>query len=406
MTSEEAQVTIGVPKLAVETGMPEPRVALLGFSIECNKFAPPATKTHFFARTYLEGDAILAEARSPNPTMLPETPGLVAAMDASGPWTPVGIALAMAEPNGRVEHAFFVELLETISRRLKAALPLDAVYICSHGAGLTTEEDDPDGVLFEKVREIVGPDVPIAVTLDLHANVSERMVRSIDVFIGYRTNPHLDMRERGAEAAAAIREMLGGLRPQRALIRLPIVPPTVTLLTAAGPYAEMIDLGQRRMTPEIMNVSVMGGFAYADTAKNGLSVVVTARRDRAAAAALACEIAELGWANRGRFYPRLSSLDEAVAKALAAGRNPALPAPAFADVADNPGGGGRGNTTFLLRAFYEAGVSGTLLGVFYDRISPPRRTAAASGRISRRASTGPRPPVFPSPTRRPRRSLP
>ena len=298
--------------------------------------------------------------------MLPETPGFIAAMDASGPWTPVGIALAMTEPNGPVEHAFFVELLDTIERRLRAALPVDAVYICSHGAGLTTEEDDPDGVLFAKVREIVGPDVPIAATLDLHANVSERMVNSVDVFIGYRTNPHLDMRERGAEAAAAIREMLGGVKPQRAFIRLPIVPPTVTLLTAAGPYAEMIDLGQRRMSPEIMNVSAMGGFAFADAPECGLSVVVTARHDKRAAEALAREIAELGWANRARFYPRLTSLDEAVAKALAVGRDPSLPALAFADVADNPGGGGRGNTVFLLRAFYEAGVEGALLGVFYD----------------------------------------
>src|SRR5215510_10795166 len=128
-----------------------PRIALLGFSIECNKFAPPATKAHFLARTYLEGDAIVEEARSPNPTMLPETPGFVAAMDAAGPWTPVGIALAMTEPNGPVEHAFFVELLDTIERQLRAVLPVDAVYICSHGAAITTEEDDPDGVLFAKV---------------------------------------------------------------------------------------------------------------------------------------------------------------------------------------------------------------------------------------------------------------
>jgi microcystin degradation protein MlrC len=351
------------------TGMPDrsaPRVAILGFSIECNKFAPPATKAHFLARTYLEGDAILNEARSPTPSMLPETPGFVAAMDASGPWAPIGIALAMTEPNGPVEHHFFVELLDTIGRRLRAALPVDAVYICSHGAGLTTEEDDPDGVLFELVRQIVGPDVPIAATLDLHANVSERMVRSVDVFIGYRTNPHLDMRERGAEATAAIREMLGGVKPQRAFVRLPIVPPTVTLLTAAGPYADMIEFGQRRKSPDIMNVSVMGGFAFADTAKNGLTVVVTARRDRRAAEALANEIAELGWANRARFYPRLTPLDEAVSKALAVSRDPSLPALAFADVADNPGGGGRGNTVSLLRAFHEAGVTNALLGVFYD----------------------------------------
>jgi microcystin degradation protein MlrC len=94
--------------------------------------------------------------------------------------------------------------------------------------------------------------------------------------------------------------------------------------------------------------------------------VVTARRDKRAAERLAREIAELGWANRARFYPRLTSLDEAVEKALAVGRDPTLPALVFADVADNPGGGGRGNTVFLLRAFHEAGVEGALLGVFYD----------------------------------------
>src|SRR6201987_2214193 len=320
-----------------------PRVALLGFSIECNKFAPPATKAHFLARTYLEGDAIVAEARSANPTMLPETPGFVAAMDATGPWMPVGIALAMTEPNGPVEHAFFVELLGTIEQRLRAALPVDALYICSHGAALTTEQDDPDGILFTRIREIVGPDVPIAATLDLHANVSESMVGSVDAFIGYRTNPHLDMRERGAEAAAAIREMLAGVKPQRAFIRLPIVPPTVTMLTAAGAYADMIHFGPRRISPEIMNVSAMGGFAFADTATCGLSVVVTARRDKRTAETLAREIAEFGWANRARFYPRLTSLDEAVTKALAVGHDQSLPALAFADVADNPCGGGRGN---------------------------------------------------------------
>src|SRR5712691_4932506 len=129
-----------------------PRIAILGFSIECNKFAPPAAREHFVARTYLEGDDIVSEARAPTPTMLPETPGFVAAMDAAGAWQPVGIALAMAEPNGPVEHGFFAELLDTIARRLRAALPLDGVYICAHGAGLTTADDDPEGALFETVR--------------------------------------------------------------------------------------------------------------------------------------------------------------------------------------------------------------------------------------------------------------
>src|SRR6516165_10981637 len=150
-----------------------PRVAILGFSIECNRFAPPATKAHF---GYFLGADLIAEAHAATPRMLPEIPGFVAAMDAAGRWMPVGIAFAAAEPNGPVEHAFFTELLDTIQHRLKAALPVDAVYICAHGAAQTTEDDDPDGALFEIVRAIVGPDVPIAATLDLHANVSERMV--------------------------------------------------------------------------------------------------------------------------------------------------------------------------------------------------------------------------------------
>ena len=347
-----------------------PRIALMGFSIECNKFAPVATKQHFLDRTYLEGGDIVREARGTAPTMLPETPGFVAAMDRAGAWTPVGIALAMTEPNGPVEHGFFVELLGTIRTRLTAALPLDAVYICAHGAAVTTEDDDPEGTLFAMVREIVGPDVPVVATFDLHANVSERMVQTIDAFIGYRTNPHLDMRERGEEAAAALRELLAGTKTERVLIRLPIVAPTVTLLTAAGPYADMIDFGQQRVGPEIMNVSVMGGFAYADTAKNGLSVIVTARRDRrnrSAAEAVAREIAEFGWANRARFYPKLTSLDDAVAQALRVARDETAPPLIFADVADNPGGGGRGNTMYLLRAFCEAGVENALFGVIYDK---------------------------------------
>jgi microcystin degradation protein MlrC len=343
-----------------------PRIAILGFSIECNRFAPVATKAHF---GYFTGADLIAEARLPAPRMLGEIPGFVADMDAAGAWDPVGIAFAAAEPNGPVDHPFFIEVMGEIERRLTAALPVDAVYICEHGAAITTEDDDPDGALFALVRRIVGDDVPIAATLDLHANISERMVTSIDAFIGYRTNPHLDMRERGEEAAQAIREMLAGTKTERAFIRLPIVPPTVTMLTAAGPYADMIDYGQTKIGPEIMNVSVMGGFAFSDTAKNGLTVVVTARRDRrnrSAAQTVAQEIANFGWDNRERFVPHLTTLDDAIAKAKAASEDKTLPALAFADVADNPGGGGRGNTTYLLRALVDSGVKGVLFGIFFD----------------------------------------
>ena len=346
-----------------------PRIALLGFSIECNRFAPVATEADFQTRTLIGGADLMTEARSSAPRMLGELPGFLAAMDASGPWEAVPSLLAMAEPNGPVEQTFFDRLMQRWEADLTAAGPLDGVYLVLHGAGLTTGDHDPEGTLLALVRRIVGPAVPVVATFDLHANVSDADVATLNGFIGYRTNPHLDMRERGAEAAGLLRRLLAGTRTFLARVRLPIVPPTVTQLTGKDaphrPYGELIDLGQHLMQAplyagRVLNVSVMGGFAYADTPFNGLTVVVTAT-DQAAADALAREIAVAGWAKRDRFRPSLTSLEDAVRMATTTAA-PLI----FADVADNPGGGGRGNTMAILQAFHEAGVRNALVGVIHD----------------------------------------
>jgi len=346
-----------------------PRIALLGFSIECNRFAPVASETDFRTRTLIGGADLMAEARAPAPRMLGELPGFVAAMDQAGAWQPVPSLLAMAEPNGPVEQAFFNRLMQRWERDLTEAGDLDGVYLVLHGAGLATEDHDPEGTLLALVRRIVGPDTPVVGTFDLHANVSDADVTLLDGFVGYRTNPHLDMRERGAEAAALLRRLLSGTRSYLAHIRLPIVPPTVTQLTGKDavnrPYGELIDLGQQRMAEppydgRILNVSVMGGFAFADTPFNGLTVVVTAT-DQHAADALAGEIAQAGWDRRNRFRPTLTSLDEAVRLAKTT-TTPLI----FADVADNPGGGGRGNTMAILQCFDAAGIDNALVGVIHD----------------------------------------
>ncbi|WP_428491579.1 M81 family metallopeptidase [Rhodopila sp.] len=346
-----------------------PRIALLGFSIECNRFAPVATEADFRTRTLIGGAELIAEARSPAPRMLGELPGFLAAMDQSGGWQPLPSLLAMAEPNGPVDQTFFDGLMRRWEADLTEAGGLDGVYIVLHGAGLTTEDHDPEGSLLDLVRRIVGPDTPVVATFDLHANVSDADVGLLNGFVGYRTNPHLDMRERGAEAAVLLRRLMSGTRSFLAHIRLPIVPPTVTQLTgkdaAQRPYGELIDIGQRRMAEppyagRVLNVSVMGGFAYADTPFNGLTVVVTAT-DQAAADALAGEIAQAGWDRRDRFRPALTSLDDAVRLAKTT-ETPLI----FADVADNPGGGGRGNTMAILRSFHAAGVEDALIGVIHD----------------------------------------
>jgi microcystin degradation protein MlrC len=363
-----------------------PRVALLGFSIECNRFAPVATLADFAARTLLSGEAMLAEARAPAPRMLGEMPGFVAAMDASGAWEPVPSTLAMAEPNGPVDQTFFDRLMAGWEADLRAAGRLDGVYCVLHGAGLTTEDHDPEGTLLLMVRRVLGPAVKLVATYDLHANVSVANVETVDAYIGYRTNPHLDMRDRGEEAAAMMRRLLGGTRTFIACLRLPIVPPTVTMLTGADvpdrPYGELIDLGQRRMAEpdlagRVLNVSVMGGFAYADTPFNGLTAVVTAA-DPKAARGLAREIAEAGWARRDRFRPRLTALEDAVAAAQATW-DCSRPALIFADVADNPGGGGRGNTMWILEAFVRADIRDALVGVIHDPVLAREANALGLG---------------------------
>ncbi len=349
------------------------RIALLGFSIECNRFAPTATERDFATRTLLRGADMLADARAEAPRMLAELPGFVADMDAAGAWEALPVLLAMAEPNGPVEQEFFDRLMLEWEARLRAAWPLDGVYCVMHGAGLTTGDDDPEGTLQTMVRRVVGPQVPVVASYDLHANVSDTDIATLDAFVGYRTNPHLDMRERGAESAQLLRRLMAGAQTAIARVRLPIVPPTVTMLTAPDapnrPYGELIDLGQAllRQPPwagRVMNVSVMGGFAFGDTPHNGLTVVVTANEPETAHG-LAVEIATAGWARRERFHPHLTTLQQAVARAKGT-EDRARPALIFADVADNPGGGGRGNTMFILSAFCAAGVRAAVVGLIHD----------------------------------------
>jgi len=336
------------------------RIALLGFSIECNRFAPPATLRDFETRCLLRGQAIVEDARAAAPAALGEMPGFVAAMDAAGPWQPRPIMLAMAEPNGPVEHAVFEGFMAEWRAGLETLRgACDGVFAVLHGAGLTTALHDPEGALQALVRDVLG-DVPFVCVYDLHGNVSAENVALNDAFVGYRTNPHVDMRARGEESAALMLRLLAGEQFVRAHRRLPIMAPTVSMLTARGPYAEVIELGQALAGRSIANVSVMGGFAYGDTPFNGMTVVVTGT-DRLDAETLADTLAAASWERRDRFIARLTSIPEALARLAAS------PVPlAFADVADNPGGGGSGNTMEILRAFHAGGVEAAAFGCIID----------------------------------------
>jgi len=359
-----------------------PRIAVLGFAIECNRFSPVSTAEDFETDVDIRGNRIVAEARAEASITLPDLPGFFAEMDRTGPWTPVPLRVSQAQPGGPVEETFFKGFLAEIEAGLKSVLPVDGVFVSCHGAALAEGTDDPDGDLLELVRRVVGPHLPMVAVFDLHANVSRRMTDNLSVFVGYLENPHNDIYERGIEAAKHLRECLAGARTAVTMVKVPIVSPPIALLTARGPYADLIKYGQTKVGGDILNVSVMAGFAYSDSPKIGLTAVVTARNgNRQAAAALSLDIAKRAWGMKERFKRQMTAMADAVQLATSVGRDRRRKAIILADVADNPGGGARGNTTYLLRALKSAGAKGVIFGVFNDAALAAKAHALGEGAI-------------------------
>ena len=362
-----------------------PRVALCGISLESNAFSPVATEADFRALCYLVGDDILAAASREASTLAMEMQGFLSAMNVTGPWQPIPLVFTASHPWGPVEQGFFDNVVDDIVTRLRASGGVDAVYVANHGAMVATGSADPDGDMLSRLRSAVGSDVPMVATLDLHANVSEAMVEAADVLVAYQTNPHVDMLERGEEAAHILRAVIGGAAtPRTAFIRMPIVPPSVTLLTREGPYADLIDYGQRRkreLSGQILNVSVLGNFAFSDTPFNGIGIVVTGRTSPDPAQRLAREMAERCWADRERFRKTLIPLDDAIRAAVDNGEDPRRTSLIYSDAGDNPGGGGGGDTVEMLQALIGAGARGVLYGSFHDPALVADALAAGEGAV-------------------------
>ncbi|MGH8721204.1 MAG: M81 family metallopeptidase, partial [Burkholderiales bacterium] len=189
-----------------------PRVALLGLHLESNGFAPVSGEAAFRSLCYAEGEEISREARREVSSLPAEIPAFYREMDALGAWSAVPLIVAAAEPGGPVEAGFFHGTLAAMRARLATAGRLDAVYISNHGGMVSSAGHDPDGELYAMVRESVGPRVPVVATVDLHANISERMVANVDALVSYRTNPHVDQEARAADAARLLHRFMNGTR--------------------------------------------------------------------------------------------------------------------------------------------------------------------------------------------------
>ena len=252
---------------------------------------------------------------------------------------------ASATPSGPIVSEDFGRLEEMVVDGVKNADDLDGFLLSLHGSMVAVDVPETEGVLLRVVREAVG-DRPVIVTLDLHAMVSESIVENCDAIFGYNTNPHIDSYERGVEAAQTmVRVVKGEVRPVVALKKLRMMPPTINQRTTEGPMAKLFEMAFRmEAIPGVINVSIFGGYPYADVARAGSSVVVVTDNDPELGRRLSEELGEEMWSMRREFLKQITPIKAAVERAISAKEGPIV----LADVADNPGGGAPGDSTFVL----------------------------------------------------------
>jgi microcystin degradation protein MlrC len=330
------------------------------FAHETNTFSSmPTGRRAFEARTLQYGGEVLERYAGTN-TCVGGMIDAAAALDI----TLVPSIAAAASPAGPVTRQMFDDVVTRLTADLRAAGPFDALLLDLHGAMVTEADEDGEGALLAAVREIAGPRIPIAVTLDFHANVTPAMATHATLLLGYKTYPHVDMADRGREATERLADVLSGrLRPTVALRQPPLLPPLGRQGTRSGPMRRLYDRAtELERDPRVATVSIFAGFPLADVHDAGLSVYVVTHDDQARADAIADELAEMAWKHRHEFIHTALPVREAVQQALAIDGRPVI----LADMADNTGGGASGDGTELLRELLRVGARGATVACIWD----------------------------------------
>jgi microcystin degradation protein MlrC len=268
---------------------------------------------------------------------------------------------AFAQPSGTIARAAYEALRDELCERLARVLPLDAVLLPLHGAGVAEGIDDLEGDLVEAVRRVAGPDAKLVATFDLHGNPTQAMADVLDAGFGCHLYPHTDMGERGREAVAMLSRLLDGLRPVTVVERLPmLVPPSTTL---RGPAARVNQrCAEVEAQPGVLDCTFFHGFPYADGPHVGSHVWVTTDGDAPAARDHARSVARFIWDMRQDFRPDVLTPERAVQAALAIDGEPIV----INETSDNAGGGAPADGTHLLRAMLDAKVERACFGYLCD----------------------------------------
>jgi len=317
------------------------RIAIGGFMHESNTFAPlPANRDRFLEGSLSYGPAMVPIWREAHH----EVGGFIEAAATFG-FDIVPLGMAWATPSGPVTDEFFEHFCDALVTGVRIT-NADGVLIALHGAMVTPKYPAADTEITRRLREAIGPDKPLAVSLDFHGNVCPAMADYADIIVGYQTYPHIDQRQRGVLAGELLsRAVKKEIRPVTAAVSLPLFINLLGQDTARAPMSTMMDHARAiEKRTGVLSVSIMAGFPYADVPDAGVSIIAVTDGNKEQAKAIADELAAGMWAVREQLNVPCPEAPEAVTQAIAATNTPVL----LIDLGDNIGGGSAGDGTVLL----------------------------------------------------------
>jgi microcystin degradation protein MlrC len=353
------------------------RIAVGAFLHETNTFAPTKATYDDFVHgggwpSMAHGADVLKVMRNINVGLA----GFVEAAEANG-WELKPMISAAAVPSAHVTNDAFERVMKEMVDGIAAAGPIDAVYLDLHGAMVTEDYDDGEGETLARVRKVIGKDLPLVVSLDLHANVSPEMMEHADALIAYRTYPHIDMADTGRACARHLALMLKTkARFAKAFRQLPFLIPISWQCTNDQPTKGIYQKLAALESDAVPTLSFAPGFPAADFRDCGPSVFAYGRT-QADADAAADKLVALVESHEDDFDGRIYSPDDGVRLAMELAKSATRPI-VIADTQDNPGAGGDSDTTGMLRALVRNKASGAT-GVIYDPESASAAHAAGVG---------------------------
>jgi microcystin degradation protein MlrC len=317
------------------------RIAIAGFMHESNTFNPVVTdRAAFEAQSLVYGADLIDEWRDAHH----EVGGFLEAAEVEG-FEPIPLVMAWATPSGPVADSIFEEITGHIIQGIQRHRP-DGLLLALHGAMVAESYPDADGEVLARLRHALGPYFPIVLSLDLHGNLSPRLIELSQAAVAYRTYPHVDQRECGRRAASLLVRLLRGqIQPRMALAKPSVIINIMVQDTNCEPMKGFMEaVRDLEKQPSILSASLLPGFAYADVPQMGPSVVVVADGDADLAQREADHLANDIWQARNQFSCRLPEAAAAVTQALKADRMPVV----LVDTGDNVGGGSAGDGTVVL----------------------------------------------------------